>query len=108
MPTSFALSIGFPPPKFNHPEYEVNSLLQGKRFVNRGAPREVKSLCALKLGGQEEGNWLENHVPRKVWRIQTKADQYALCPGNSITAHAWGNDPCRGYEEKNHLTHRLK
>ena len=36
-------------------EDEVNSLLQGKGLVNRGAPREVKSVHALKLGGKEGG-----------------------------------------------------
>ena len=57
-------------------EDEVNSHLQGKVLVNRGATGEVKSLHTLKLGGQEGGNQLVNHVPQKVWRIKTKAEQY--------------------------------
>ena len=72
-------------------EDDVNSLFQDKGLVNRGATGEVNLLHALKLGGQEGGNWLENHVPRKVWRIKTKADQCALCPGDSITSHAGGH-----------------
>ena len=47
-------------------EYEVNSLLHGKGLVNRGSIGEVKLLRALKLGGQEGVNSLENNVPRKV------------------------------------------
>ena len=47
-------------------EDEVNSLLHGKGLVNRGSIGEVKLLRALKLGGQEGVNSLENNVPRKV------------------------------------------
>ena len=47
-------------------EYEVNSLLHGEGLVNRGSIGEVKLLRALKLGGQEGVNSLENNVPRKV------------------------------------------
>ena len=73
-----------------------------------GATGEVKLLRALKLGGQEGGHRLENHVPRKVWRIKTKAAQYDLCPGDSITAHAGSHNPRLGFREKNPLIHRLK
>ena len=69
-------------------EDEVNSLLQGWGLVNRGATGEVKSLHALKLGDQEGGNWLENQVPWKVWRIKTKATQYALFKADIINNHA--------------------
>ena len=89
-------------------EDEVNSLLQGKGLVNTGETDEVKSLRALKLDGQEGGNRLENHVPRKVWRIKTKAAQYDLCPGNSITAHAGSRHPRIGSKDNNPLIHRLK
>ena len=64
------------------------------------------------------GNWLENHVPWKVWRINTKADQFALCPGDSITSHAGGhhlrlgskyNNPLnRGATGEGKLLHALK
>ena len=89
-------------------EDEVNSLLQGKVLVNRGETDEVKSLRALKLGGLEGGNLLVNHVPQKVWRIKTKADQYYLCPGDIIIAHEVRGHPSIGSEEKNPLIHRLK
>ena len=89
-------------------EDEVNILLQGKGLVNRGATGEVKLLFALKLGGQEGGNRLENHVPRKVWRIKKKAAQYDMCPGDRITAHTGGHNPRLGYKDKNPPIHQLK
>ena len=87
---------------------ELNSFLQGKGLVNMGATGEVKSLHALKLGGQEGVNRLENHVPRKLWRIKTKDAQYDLCTGERITARAGGYHPRLGYKENNQLIHRLK
>ena len=89
-------------------EDEVNSLLQVKGSLNMEATGEVKLLHALKLGGQEGGNWLENHVPQKVFRIKTKDDQYDLCPGNIITSHAGVHHPRLGYKEKKPMIHRLK
>ena len=89
-------------------EDELNRILQGKGLVDRKTTGEVKSLRALKLGGQEGGNWLENNVPWKVWRIKTKDAQYYLCPGDSITYHAGFHHPHLGFEEKKHLIHRLK
>ena len=89
-------------------EDEVNSLLQGKGLVNRVATGEVKSLRALKLGGQEGGDWLENQVPQKFCRNKTKSEQYDLCPGDSITSHAGGHHPRLGYKEKKPMIHRLK
>ena len=89
-------------------EYETNSFLQGKGFFNRGLTGEVKLLHALKMGDQEGENRLENHVPRKVWRINTNAAQYALCPGDSIMDHAGVHHPLIGSKEKNPLIHRLK
>ena len=89
-------------------EDEVNRLLQGKCLVNRGVTGEVKLLRALKLGVQEGGNWLENHVPWKVWRIKTKATQYSLFKGDIITAHEGVIHPRLGSKDKNPLIHRLK
>ena len=53
-------------------EYEVNSLLQGKGLVNTGETGEVKSLRALKLGGQEVGNRLEIMFPGKFGGLRQR------------------------------------
>ena len=89
-------------------EDEANSFLQGKGFFNRVLTGEVKLLHALKMGDQEGANRLENHVPRRVCRINTKDSQYASRPGDSITSHAGGHHPLIGSKEKNPLIHRLK
>ena len=89
-------------------EDDVNSLFQDKGLVNRGATGEVNLLHALKLGGQEGGDWLENQVPQKFCRNKTKSEQYDFCPGDSITSHAGGHHPRLGYKEKKPMIHRLK
>ena len=89
-------------------EDELNRLLQGKGLVDRKTTGEVKLLRALKLGGQEGGNWLENNVPWKVWRIKTKATQYSFFKADIITAHEGVIHPRLGSKDKNPLIHRLE
>ena len=70
-------------------EYEVKSLLQGKGLVNREATGEVKSLRALKLGGQEGGNWLEITFPGRFGRLRQ------ILP-NMLCVQAISSRPMRG------------
>ena len=68
---------------------ELNSFLQGKGLVNMGATGEVKSLHALKLGGQEGVNRLENHVPGNFGGLRQRMP-------NMICVQVKGSRPVRG------------
>ena len=70
-------------------EDEVNRIIQGKGLVNMGATGEVKSLRALKLGGQEGGNRLEIMFPGKSGGLRQRLP-------NMICVQVKGSRPMRG------------